>query len=269
MSLLDAVCEMDFPTSTVGMADFKVVKLSPQNLEQLKHITDLLHLFHHRNKNQHRRSIWWRHFTTFRRQVNILLEEYQHLNETPTTHLERTKKKTKDKETEAKILDRLTFWRDVMVPKWQHAFSQIVADGRFATLGLVLIASLAQVCQMVGVIAAFEDLGQAEVEKAIREFGKEYWEVAGETKGPGDGDAEDFGEVVARDLISGSQSNKEDFETTELSTQSTIMPSKRLHNTKTSAGISAATSAEERLTKPVRKKRKKGNAIDNLFSNLD
>jgi len=35
----------------------------------------LLHLLHHRNKNQHRRSNWYRHFSSFRREVKKLCGE--------------------------------------------------------------------------------------------------------------------------------------------------------------------------------------------------
>ena len=80
------------------MAKLKEAEFSKNEQEALQHLSDILHLFHHRNKNQHRRSIWWRHFSNFRRQLDALVGEISGLLEVPNTHLERTRKKVKDKE---------------------------------------------------------------------------------------------------------------------------------------------------------------------------
>ncbi|EME81974.1 uncharacterized protein MYCFIDRAFT_18376, partial [Pseudocercospora fijiensis CIRAD86] len=102
----------------------------------------LLHLFHHRNKNQHRRSHWYKHMNTFRRQLQSLLSDLKTLNSVPSTH------------TSA----RLEFWREVMVSKWQFAFSQVVADGRFSVLGVFLYSCLAEVGKLVGMTGMLEEL---------------------------------------------------------------------------------------------------------------
>jgi len=47
--------------------------------QELTSITHLLHLFHHRNKNQHRLSKWWKSFSQLRRQTGKLLTEFEAL----------------------------------------------------------------------------------------------------------------------------------------------------------------------------------------------
>lgn len=46
-----------------------LLKPSSQTRHTLLQHLRLLHLLHHRNKNQHRRSQWFRHFSTFRREA--------------------------------------------------------------------------------------------------------------------------------------------------------------------------------------------------------
>ncbi|KAI1331272.1 hypothetical protein F5Y16DRAFT_395711 [Xylariaceae sp. FL0255] len=43
------------------------------------------------------------------------------------------------------VIQRATWLRDVLIPKCHLAFSQLTADGQFATLGVVLLGALAQV----------------------------------------------------------------------------------------------------------------------------
>ena len=172
--------------------------LSSDNLATLKHLSDLLHLFNHRNKNQHRRSIWFRHFSTFRKQLNTLVQDISEIREVPETHLQRIRKVKKDVARQQRLSQRLVLWQDVMVAKWHHAFSQTITENSFAVLGIFLLAVLSQVSQIVGVTARFEELGQAEVERAIEDFGKEYWAAEDQAR-PRESENEDFGEVIARE----------------------------------------------------------------------
>ncbi|GAB7334774.1 hypothetical protein MBLNU13_g06697t2 [Cladosporium sp. NU13] len=161
---------------------------SKDDLSQLTHLSSLLHLLHHRNHNQHRRSPWYRHFSLFRRNLASLLSDYTTLTSTPITNLERARLKAQSPALQKRIAQRLKFWQDVLVARWQRAFSQVVADGRFSVLGLVMLGILGGVCKVVGVTEGLEDEGQAEVERALEEFGRETW---GE-------DERGFGEVVGR-----------------------------------------------------------------------
>ncbi|QIW99839.1 hypothetical protein AMS68_005357 [Peltaster fructicola] len=158
-------------------------------VEKISDTSVLLQLFAHRNKNQHRRSIWWRHFSIFRRQVHALEHDLKQLTNTPATHVERTKLKRETPMLKARVEQRIESWP---VAQWQHAFSQLMADGRFAQLGLVLLAALAQICALMHITTHLEALSENEIQQALNDFGREHWQ--GEQ-----GLTEDVGAVVARD----------------------------------------------------------------------
>jgi hypothetical protein len=162
---------------------------SKDDLSLLTHLSSLLHLLHHRNHNQHRRSPWYRHFSLLRRNLNALLSDYTNLTSTPATNLERARLKAQTPALQARVVQRLKFWQDVLVARWQRAFSQVVADGRFSVLGLVMLGVLGGVCKVVGITEGLGVEGQAEIERVLEEFGRETW---------GDGDERGFGEVVGR-----------------------------------------------------------------------
>jgi ribonuclease MRP protein subunit RMP1 len=174
---------------------------SSSQTTDLQHLHALMHLLHHRNHNQHRRSTWYRHFNNFRRHLGTVLEHLTALNHVPTTNLARHKKKAEDEALRLRIQQTLSFWRDVLIPKTQHAFGQLLADGRFAVLGVVLTAILGHVCRVFGLISVYEELGEEETRKAIEMFAAEGW---GEDEGLGVlvprevEKKEDFGEVLTR-----------------------------------------------------------------------
>lgn len=235
------------------------------DLTTLQHLTSLLHLFHHRNHNQHRRSIWYRHFSLLRKQVSSLTTSIASLNETPTTHLARTRKKARDPQVRASIQQRLVFWQDVMVPRWQRAFSQVVADGRFAVLGLVLMASLAEVCKVTGVTAALDEVGQGEVEGVLEAFAQETWGIDGSegmVVGGGRERREDWGEVVERPAV-------------DEGDDAGIIKSHGAPEPRTTPPVAIEQKSQnipeitpEAKTVKKLKRRRKANAIDDLFSGL-
>jgi ribonuclease MRP protein subunit RMP1 len=164
------------------------------DLAQLDHFSSLLHLLHHRNQNQHRHSIWYRHFSLFRRHLTALLADYTTLSSIPTSNVERARLKASTPSLHIRISKRLTFWQDVLVARWMRAFSQVVADGRFSVLGLVMLGVLGGVCRVVGVVDGLEAEGQAEIERVLEEFGKEAW-----------GDNGGFGRRVVRGEVDGGE----------------------------------------------------------------
>ncbi|GIZ47308.1 hypothetical protein CKM354_001040300 [Cercospora kikuchii] len=173
--------------------------ISPSNLEHLTHLSSILNLFHHRNKNQHRHSIWFRHFCTFRQNLSTLLRDLETLNFVPTSHAAKAKKKATDPVLIERIRGRLDFWREILVAKWHLAFSQLIADQRFSALGLFLMGTLAEVCGIVGISKELEEKGDEEVRMAIEAFEEEMMGVAitreEEVRNFG---GEDQGEVVFR-----------------------------------------------------------------------
>ena len=231
-------------------------------MNELQQLANLLHLLHHRNKNQHRRGIWWRHFSTFRKRLRQLLADSRSLHQVPTTHLERHHKAARDDGVKRSISQRLALWRDVLVPKWHHAFSQVVADGRFAVLGLVLLAGLAQACAILGVTVEMEALAREEVEKGLpRCRGEASTELSrGLSDGAIDG-GEDVGEAVVRE---GKATLVDEVVLSDRSLASTSDPPPVV---KPNRGVSRRASPTLVADKP-RKKKKKANAIDDLFSKL-
>jgi hypothetical protein len=197
---------------------------SKDDLSLLTHLSSLLHLLHHRNHNQHRRSPWYRHFSLFRRNLNALLSDYTTLTTPPATNLERARLKAQTPNLHKRITQRLAFWQNVLVARWQRAFSQVVADGRFSVLGLVMLGVLGGVCKVVGITEGLEVEGQAVIERVLEEFGREAWgddergfgEVVG--RGGEDGDAGmvvargDEGEPVAREADVGEVVAREDVD---------------------------------------------------------
>lgn len=183
--------------------DLAPLKLpSTSQTADLQHLHALMHLLHHRNYNQHRRSTWYRHFNSFRRHLATVLLHLTTLDHVPSTNLARHKKKAEDEALRLRIQQTVSFWRDVLVPKAQHAFGQLIADGRFAVLGVVLMAILGHVCRVFGLISVYDELGEEETRKAIEEFAAEEW---GDDEGlgvlvPREAEKkEDFGEILTRE----------------------------------------------------------------------
>lgn len=240
----------------------------------LQHLSDMLHLFHHRNKNQHRHSLWWRHFSVFRRQLNYLVKDIAQLNSIPDTHVARTKKKIRDPQLRARVQERLSFWQGTLVPKWQRAFSQTTADKRFAVLGLVLLAVLAEICATTGLTAVFEDLAQVEVERVLERFAREEWKQDAGVTEQSSG-MEDVGEAIERDDADGMvattavqhpelviASDRETSVATPLP-EARPVPSKPLEP---SAPKNAQRTSTSKPSAKKKKRRKGDNAIDDLFA---
>jgi ribonuclease MRP protein subunit RMP1 len=68
----------------------------PSSKESLISIQQLLQLAHHRNKNQHRLSKWYKAFSILRRQIAKLVAELETLE---TAELYSSKRKTDEKES--------------------------------------------------------------------------------------------------------------------------------------------------------------------------
>ncbi|KAF7193738.1 Ribonuclease MRP protein subunit RMP1 [Pseudocercospora fuligena] len=228
-------------------------QITQENLSNLQHLSDLLHLFHHRNKNQHRHSHWYKHFNTFRRQLQSLLSDLDSLNSIPRTNTSRVeKRKNVDPKLISRTQQRLEFWRDVMFTKWQFAFSQIIADGRFSVLGVFLYSCLAEVGKVTGVVGMLDDLGDVEVEKVFKDFAEteKDWDEGTPLRREDEGVVvrrEDNGEVVRREDAA------QDLE------------AKGVEEVPNKVKISRKRVAETTNAKPKKKRKKGGNAIDDIF----
>nr|OQO03413.1 hypothetical protein B0A51_18055 [Rachicladosporium sp. CCFEE 5018] len=248
--------------------------LSQAQLAELTHFSSLLHLFHHRNKNQHRRSIWYRHFSIFHRQLTKLLNLYAMATASPTTHTERAKHKARLPELQTRITQTLDFWQDVLVPKWAHAFAQLIADGQFAVLGMILTGMLAGVCGLLGVNARLEKAGVAIEEAEQAEMVKvEHDAIVGKVPGPASkkptgNDDDDLGvrlERVPSDAVSALEPV-----TVRQSDGSNVEQRAPVASLQSSQGHvkSMKSDSPRPAIKSIKKKRKRGDAIDDLFGGL-
>ncbi|KAL6704565.1 Ribonuclease MRP protein subunit rmp1 [Coniothyrium glycines] len=136
------------PSATPAITATVLLSSTPHEREMLHDIHELLDKLFTRNRNQHRRSHWWKSLHAFRKQIALLLQELE------------TGKKS---EREAKVEARLRYWDEKCIHQWYYQFSQLVAVGPFAMLGLVMMASVARVCRITGITAVYEEIASADV----------------------------------------------------------------------------------------------------------
>jgi ribonuclease MRP protein subunit RMP1 len=82
----------------------------------------------------------------------------------------------------------------------QSQFSQLIAVGPFAMLGVVMMASVARVCRISGITAVYEEIASGDIQGVLSAndelaLGSEFAGVLDEDKGWG----EDEGVVVERE----------------------------------------------------------------------
>ncbi|KAL9044226.1 MAG: hypothetical protein Q9214_002623, partial [Letrouitia sp. 1 TL-2023] len=102
------------------------------DLASLRATTNLLQTLLHRNRNQHRRSLWWKWAGILKRFA------LRFLNASETDRLRL-------------LQSNGSYLRGVILPKCYVSFSQLVADSQYASLGIVLLAELASVQRAMSV----------------------------------------------------------------------------------------------------------------------
>lgn len=185
----------------MASSDPQTPALTAQALADITHLHTLLHLFHYRNNLQHRHSTWYRGFQIFRRHLKRLLGSYKLLAQVPDTATARHKKKAQDAQTRQTLAAELDLWVDQLVPRTWRAFSQVAADNRFAVLGVFLLAVLAQVCGLLGLLDRIDDAANEDMVKVLQRFEHEVWdqhEVLGEPAPARIRGIEDHGERILR-----------------------------------------------------------------------
>ena len=146
---------------------------------------------------------------------------------------------------------RAAFLGDVLIGRCYAAFGGLVADNQYAALGLMLVGCLARVGRVVGGLR-----GEVKVSERVEGGSLE-----------GEGKDQDLGEVVSREEAASEEATK--VQNTEEGEDNVALkrskPEKRsvmADETKNSAG------EDSTATKCPKKKRKKGDAFDDLFSGL-
>ncbi|RAL60881.1 hypothetical protein DID88_010206 [Monilinia fructigena] len=105
---------------------------NPQHT-QLVALTQLLHLTHHRNKNQHRLSKWYISFGILRRQVARLLSVVpEYVIESQSRGKVKGKARERKEKEERELQGLVKFVGEEVVPGCYLAFSQLVADNQYA-----------------------------------------------------------------------------------------------------------------------------------------
>ncbi|KAI9741869.1 MAG: hypothetical protein M1834_000257 [Cirrosporium novae-zelandiae] len=242
-------------------------------LPLLTQTSHLLHILHHRNKNQHHHSHWWRYLCQLRRHISKLI-----------LAIERGNRRD--------VEGRVRFLRDVFLGRCLVAFSNLVADNQFAVLGVVLVGEVGRVW---GLVSGEDD--DEDDKEGVGEVGL----------GSNSADEEDLGDVVPREEVevgnmgisipisdhtfnntsaSISTTPHARNDATTLTTTPTTTPTTSTHkssankkekkdtsspppSTTTTAGIKRKNSINDRQNKDKKKKkRKKGNAIDDIFAAL-
>jgi ribonuclease MRP protein subunit RMP1 len=109
----------------------------------------LLHILHHRNKNQHRLQPFFKHLSILKRTLGHLLENPE----------------------SGYLLRRMS---GVVVPCAWEEFSRVVARGEFVTLGVVLCACTARIGYCLGGVEGQTTLmeGEVDVEETEEEVGE-------------------------------------------------------------------------------------------------
>jgi ribonuclease MRP protein subunit RMP1 len=77
-----------------------LLNAAPHDIAKLHDIHELLNKIFIRNKNQHRRSHWWKSLHAFRKQIGLLLQELE------------------GKKKEAEVEARLKFWDEGAMHTW-------------------------------------------------------------------------------------------------------------------------------------------------------
>ncbi|CCD26018.2 Rmp1p NDAI_0G02430 [Naumovozyma dairenensis CBS 421] len=112
----------------------------------------ILHLLYHRNKNQHRLSIWWKRFNMLKRNCAQVIELIEYHYKQPEYNGKMTSSSSsKSKRQKQKIviirLYRLihSMFSKRYLSKMYYDFNGIIALGQFVTLGVVLVGLLGRI----------------------------------------------------------------------------------------------------------------------------
>ncbi|DAA79515.1 TPA_exp: Uncharacterized protein A8136_0288 [Trichophyton benhamiae CBS 112371] len=222
-----------------------------------------LHLLYHHNKNQHRCTKWWKWLSMLRRWTLNLACEIEKIEKFEDV----LGADGSDEHPFAPVWKIMRYLHDELIPRCYRAFSTVVADIQFCSLGITLLATLAEVFKVV-------QINKGELSNIARELGDEKTLETIPRSASNVTVAEDFGEVIRRSEV-GSH-----IKTTVDSTVSTdgeagtkkkrkscldeSMKRKVDYDTAMTTSLGVADSSKEKK----KKKKRKVNAIDDIFAGL-
>ncbi|RAK96425.1 uncharacterized protein BO80DRAFT_429055 [Aspergillus ibericus CBS 121593] len=198
------------------------------DVNKVSAVHSILHLIFHRNKNQHRGTKWWKWLSILKRDTLKLAKSLdRHGGPGPSAD---------------EYKHHLAIH---VIPKCYLAFSTVVADGQFSTLGTVLLATLARLTRATG------------IDKEMMVSTQQAKTFTGPVCGIDAQKNEDVGVVLCR----------------RENSSAPMMPSrtKDSHNSRhahNSGGPKEYKSAVGLDGKKIRKKKRTKDAIDDLFDSL-
>ncbi|KAF2261137.1 hypothetical protein CC78DRAFT_583986 [Lojkania enalia] len=161
----------------------KLLRASDKDKQALADIHELLDRLFVRNRHQHRRNHWFKSLQQFRKQLALLIKEME-----------------SGKVNVANVLEqRLRFWDERHIHQWYLNFTQLVAVGPFAVIGLVLMACVARVCRITGITDLYEEIGSEDMKVVLQSMdeGVAVGEF-GNILGGEEDDEEDQGVIIER-----------------------------------------------------------------------
>lgn len=187
----------------------------------------------------------------------MLRRHLQKLKTELDTNIQYTALSAKSKKTieSREIVERrAAFLEDVLMEKCYVAFGGLVADNQYAALGLMLVGTLARVRRVVRPLRGKErdeEGSEGRMEGLVVKGGQ---------------DAQDIGEVVRREeLVEGQGPDTADLEEED---NSALKRPKAKKRSVTAEEAKVSTVEDSIPSKRPKKKRKKGDALDDLFAGL-
>ncbi|KAF8859625.1 hypothetical protein BDZ45DRAFT_673166 [Acephala macrosclerotiorum] len=253
------------------MPKSRLAPLSPPPASQttqikssLHEINQLLHLIHHRNKNQHRLLKWYKPFSILRRNIAKLHSEVEILETAEKFSSKGGKGEKYVKEAREVVEDRVEFLGERVLGSAYLAFSTVVKNLQYAHLGVMLLGMLARIRSVIRPLGKEkpEEDEEEDEEEVFLKRSEQVMELARE-----DEDMQDLGEVVRREELAQDEEQDEEEETQAVPK---TLKGKRAKAKAMSLLDSDSESRPRKSSKEEKKKkkRKRGDAFDDLFDGL-
>jgi ribonuclease MRP protein subunit RMP1 len=222
-----------------------------EHYQALYHEYRLIKILHHRNKNQHRSTTWWKDFNSLKRALTKLVPM---LSKPVTSAAHREK-----------VLELAMYIRCVLAEKCFRSFNGIIALAQFISLGLTLLGMLSKVNHEIGYIEGLEDALLERKQKGTRGSSRSEDVESGDLNNLGDDVGEDVGESVVVPKVDANPSRKRsaNLDEEEVVREKKVKKTKRPDRDATKGEAPKVVKGEEQKDK--KKKKKKKSAMDDIF----
>ncbi|KAE8348170.1 hypothetical protein BDV28DRAFT_106726 [Aspergillus coremiiformis] len=194
--------------------------------EKIYAVHSMLQLIYHRNKNQHGKARWWRWLSVLKRITGNLVLSIDCI------------------QSHSRAGGTLDLYKQCLaihiVPRCYLAFSTVVADGQFSTLGTVLLGTLARLIKAIEIVKDKFAAQPKSLKAASSHVG-----IVG---------SEDIGEVLSRN--------------NDLSGLNNFLGEPRSKAEEENQNLTPKSEKTMDMATKNKKRKKKKDAIDNLFDTL-